>query len=240
LEIDDIKLEEIKSLVKENFDISMSPVYKGILNTVYAKKYDEKLNEIMEEYGIDKPIVLGRDMGSMSGYMIGCSRDCFDFGYSYTELKEDSKLIDYIINKKLIDSRSDFRRLKREIYENFDTDEPVVICDTGFSHTQQEILAKYLKFKKPILVLGESHGKSSYFESIDLGISCSFLESPYHPIEPYREINKIVKKTNLTKEEKENIYLYCLTTEELIKNKSIDKALDKILHKYTKEIFGDE
>ncbi len=240
LKIDDINLKEIKETINENFDNYLFPIYNGILNTIYAKEYDEKLKEIMEKYSVDKKIVLGRDCNLFSGYMIGCSRICFDFGYNYTELKENLKLIDYVINRGLIDCRSDFRKLKKEIYENFDIDEPVIICDTGFSNTQQVILAKYLKFKEPILVLGKSHARSCDFKSFDLEIECSFLESPYHPIDPYKEINKINKKINLSNKEKENIYLYCLTTEEMLKNKSIDKALDKIFCHYTKGIFGDK
>ena len=237
---DNTCLEEIMKTLKNDFDICYSPIGNAILNTIYAKKFDEYVESIMKDENIDNKIVIGRDCNLLSGYMVGCSRECFNFGYTYSELKEDTNLIDYIINKKLVDSRSDFRNLKREIYENFDVDEPVIICDTGLSDTQQVILAKYLKFKDTILVLGEGHFNTREFKTINLGIKSSYLESQYHPIKPYKEINKIVKKDNLSKTERENIHLYCLVTEELMKNKSVDKALDRIIYKYTNSIFGDE
>ncbi len=238
LDLDKINFDEIKELFKIDFDIYLSSIGNALLNVIYSKKYDSILDKLMEEKGVDQKIVVGRDCNMLSGYMVGCSRECFDI-FKYYELKKNPKLIDYVIDKKLLDSKRDFKKLKEEIHNNFDLNDTTVICDTGFSDVKLTTLAKYLGFKEPILVLGEGNFVTKEFETINLGIRCSYLESSYHPIEPYKEINKVVKKEDLSEKEKEDIYLYCLATEEFMKNKNFDKALDKIFYKYTKKL-GEE
>ena len=73
-----ITKNELKELITEKFDVCPKPIFEGLLNSNYAKKFNNKIEEYMKENNIKQKVVLGRDCNLIPGYMIGCSGCCFN------------------------------------------------------------------------------------------------------------------------------------------------------------------
>jgi len=100
-----ITKNELKELITEKFDVCPKPIFEGLLNSNYAKKFNNKIEEYMKENNIKQKVVLGRDCNLIPGYMIGCSGCCFNINsLDYYSLR--SLISENLIKKETVEKIS--------------------------------------------------------------------------------------------------------------------------------------
>jgi len=234
-----------------------SPIIDGINNTFFSKIYNLQLKELKKSDGIKQTFVFGRDCNMINGEMIGVSSHTFIFkNYFYGDLRENFKVIDKLINEKIVDEREDFRKMKKNILDKYDLEKPTVFCDTGLTITQPYFISKYLGFKEPVYVLGDYFNRKvrsknekrfgikytdkhkneivelkvlDYYSGGFWDVDLNVLETSYHPIKPFEKINQI-ERYDPVKDLEEYICtsLYCLSSETIRKTKDLEKGIEKL------------
>jgi hypothetical protein len=239
----EITKNELKELIRDKFWICPKPIFEGLLNSNYAKKFNNKIEKYMKENGIKYKIVLGRDCNMIPGYMIGCSGDCFtvdDLNYYDIRLLflEEIESLEYLSKrvKEGLQNREDVVKCRKELEKNFDLNEPVVICDVGCLGLQARLISDLFSIKEPHILVSYNLNVIKGVDGFDISIDLLETER-YHPVESFKKFDEVIpklsKKQNIFRKIKnffieDDLFLYCLTTEENIKNRTLEKTLNKI------------
>ncbi len=234
---EEITKNELKELIKEKIGICPQPIFEGLLNSNYSKKFNHKIEEYMKENNIKQKIVLGRDCNMIPGYMIGCSGYCFTIGnlnyYDIRELfLEDVGELDHLTKKVKMElqNREDVIKCKQELEKNLDLNKPVAICDVGHLGLQAKFVSNLFEIKDSHILISYNLNVIENVKGFDITLDLIETEK-YHPLKSYKKINEVKPKLNSIFKKfllKDDIFLYCLTTEENLKNRTLEKTLNKI------------